>query len=159
MRCFLQAALLLLSLPPLGCDAGGGTPARVRAEPPRHRPRPTHIARAARSTPQAAPRSAGVDAPTIAVLRAGLSSPDYATRLVATDALGCAPAAVALGALERQLGDPEADVRAAAILSLHKQNDRTARALLRSVRDDDQEELSLRVLAAAALINPPPSCR
>jgi HEAT repeat protein len=173
-----RAVFLLAILSSATCDAPGSAGG---AEPPARRSRPTSVARSARSFAPAAlggavveperaagvparvaPSGAAVEPETLAVVRTGLASADYATRLVATDALGCAPATVAIQALERQLADPEEDVRAAAIAALHRQTpqaDRMAQQLLRSVRDDDQEKLSLRVLAAAALINPPPSCR
>jgi HEAT repeat protein len=114
----------------------------------------------ARVAPASAPARArpATDAATVRVLLEGLTSDDYATRLVATEALGCAPAAVALPPLERQLGDPEEDVRAAAVLALKRHGNGPARALLASVRDDTQETASLRVLAAAALISPSNPC-
>ena len=95
---------------------------------------------------------------TLSVLKAGLDDKDYGTRLVATEALGCVSAPEALGWLERQLGDPEEDVRAAAILSLAQRRTQTAQRLLRSVQNDEKEQLALRVLAAAALVSPAMRC-
>jgi HEAT repeat protein len=88
------------------------------------------------------------EATSIAVLRDGLQSRDYATRLFAVEALGHVRAVDVTPALERALGDPEHDVRVAAVEALKQQGSPRARALLRTVRDDKSEALDVRVLAA-----------
>lgn len=93
------------------------------------------------------------------VVKAGLDSSDWMVRLSATSALGCLPGVPALNWLERQLADVEADVRAAAIEALRFRREPRALSLLVSVQDDTKEDLSLRVLAAAALSRPPSPCR
>lgn len=103
-------------------------------------------------------RAAATDPASLAVLHQGLSSPDYATRLVATEALGCAHGPDVMAWLSFQLGDAEPDVRAAAIAALHQRTSPEATAQLRSVRDDETELLFLRVLAAHALVTPSASC-
>jgi HEAT repeat protein len=55
----------------------------------------------------------------------------------------------AVSLVEGALGDPEHDVRLAAIEALRALPSTRATALLRSVRDDDTESLDLRALAAA----------
>jgi HEAT repeat protein len=65
---------------------------------------------------------------------------------------------MALPALERCLSDGEQDVRAAAILALQRQTHARATRLLQAVRDNQDEHLSLRVLAAASLLGPRPVC-
>lgn len=90
---------------------------------------------------------------TVAVLREGLAAGDYAVRLAATEALGEVPDEVALRLLAGQLGDPEEDVRAAAVLALRGRAGSAARKLLEAVRDDKNEVLAVRVLAASALLS------
>lgn len=109
--------------------------------------------------PMRAARRGSLHASSREVLRAGLTSTDYATRLTATEALGYMPGPTSLQLLEHQLGDAEADVRAAAILALGRHRGPRAKALLQSVRDDEQEELALRVLAVRSLASPPTPCR
>ena len=107
-------------------------------------------------------RSAGaraVDEATWAVLEQGLAASDYATRLFAAEALGCVHTERAVKRLGYLLGDPEEDVRMAAVGALHRQPGDASRRYLESVRDDEQERLDVRVLAAAALVSPRPSCR
>src|SRR5262245_29394857 len=77
----------------------------------------------------------------IHVLRSALVSSDYATRLLAVEALGRVHAFDAGLALERALGDPEHDVRAAAIESLRQLGSPRAWEALRTVRDDNREAL------------------
>src|SRR5262249_5417065 len=105
--------------------------------------------------PGGTPPPPSLDDKTVRVLTAGLSAKDYATRLTATEALAALPASVAIPALERQLADPDEHVRAAAVLALRKHHDHVATALLQSVRDDEREQLSLRVIAATALLTSP----
>ena len=93
------------------------------------------------------------------VLGDGLASEDWMTRLTATAALGCISGAEALSWLEHRLADVEEDVRATAIDSLAQREEPRALALLASVQNDTKEELSLRVLAAAALARPINPCR
>jgi HEAT repeat protein len=119
--------------------------------PPQARPAP------AAPTPAPAP---SVDDATFLVLREGVAATDYATRLTATEALGCVPGPDATALLADQLGDPEPDVRAAALLALDRRgSDARALGLLSSVRDDRTEDLDLRVLAAAALATPNHDCK
>lgn len=93
------------------------------------------------------------------VLAQGLASPDYATRILATEALVGVAGGWALSQLQRQLGDPEPDVRAAAIEALHQRLEPRARLLLATVRDDTDESLALRVLASWALVTPANPCQ
>ena len=61
-----------------------------------------------------------------------------------------------LGAfVEKALGDPEPDVRTAAVDALAQVPGPRARALLDSVVNDESEELSIRVVAAGALVRAP----
>ena len=95
------------------------------------------------------------DVVSLGVLEQGVAETrDYHTRWVATDALGFVPGSErVVSLLEARLGDPEEDVRAAAVLSLGRHGARPAAcALLRSVRDDAHELLGVRVLAARALL-------
>jgi HEAT repeat protein len=87
------------------------------------------------------------------VLRRALASQDYATRLLATEALGTIRPVDAASWVEPRLADPEHDVRVAAVDALSKIGTRRALHLLTSVRDDDKEALDVRALAAAALID------
>ena len=93
-----------------------------------------------------------LNASSVAVLKAALADKDYATRLIAVEALGHARTDVVVPWLEHALGDPEHDVRMAAVEALISL--RTARALgvVVSVRDDTSEDLDIRALAAAALL-------
>ena len=88
-----------------------------------------------------------------AVLRQALKSKDYATRLLATQALGGIRTTDVAGWLAHSLADPEHDVRVAAVDALDRIGGRRALGLLRSVRDDTSEALDIRALAASALIN------
>jgi HEAT repeat protein len=132
------------------------TKSSAMASPPRAHSLPVQSRAPYPSRPSQ--QSVLVEPETASVLSLALTSTDYATRLLATEALGCMPASVALGSLERQLGDPEEDVRAAAVLALARHDDARADALLRSVRDDGQEQLSVRVLAASSLLAGPDPC-
>ncbi len=90
------------------------------------------------------------------VLKEALQSRNYATRLTATESLACIPGSLHL--LEKRLADPEEDVRAASLVALAYRKEPHARALLHSVRDDDSEDLGLRVLAVRSL-STPQTCR
>jgi len=74
---------------------------------------------------------------------------------MATEALGQVRFADPAPWLEHSLGDPEHDVRIAAVEALRKQATTPALALLVSVRDDDTEALDIRALAASALLSFP----
>jgi HEAT repeat protein len=56
----------------------------------------------------------------VAVLERALANSDYATRLIAIEAVGDARADAPLGWLEHALGDPEHDVRMAAVEALDR---------------------------------------
>jgi HEAT repeat protein len=88
----------------------------------------------------------------MAVLEQALSSPDYATRLIAVEALGDVKGIDVAPWLEKALGDPEHDVRMSAVDSLARLGTARGRALLQSVRDDVTEDLDVRAFAAAALL-------
>lgn len=93
------------------------------------------------------------------VLDEALRSTDYTIRLLAVETLGCFPAEAALVRLNNEgLADPIVDVRAASVEALWHHNTPLSRALLTSVRDDEQEDLSVRVLAARSLALPTPHC-
>jgi len=155
MKLVLCAAIFL-SGAALGCR-DPAPPARSAAAAPQP------VAPGLPASPAQTPRprrpvGPSIDPDDLSVVERGLASSDYATRLIATEALGCANTAQATGWLAHQLGDPEPDVRAAAIEALHQQASPRARSLLASVRDDSDEQLQLRVLAAYARLTPPPSC-
>jgi HEAT repeat protein len=101
--------------------------------------------------PAVAPR--GDDARSLAVVREALASRDYATRLFAVEALGQVRGVDVVPALERALGDPEHDVRVAAVQSLRRAGSSRACDALRLVRDDKDESLDIRALAASALLS------
>jgi HEAT repeat protein len=88
------------------------------------------------------------------VLRAAVEDSDYATRLMAIEALGFVRWIDVTPWLARALGDPEHDVRVAAVEALRRLGSVAAHRLLRSVVDDDQEQLDVRALAASALVSP-----
>jgi HEAT repeat protein len=90
---------------------------------------------------------------TLGVLREAQASRDYETRLFAVQALGAVHAVDVTRWLEHALGDPEHDVRVAAVESLRRLGTPRAATLLRSVRDDKQEVLQIRALAASALLS------
>lgn len=92
----------------------------------------------------------------LAVLKAALASKDYATRLVAIDAIANARAELLIGGLEHALGDPEHDVRMAAVDALDRIHTTRALTLLTTVRDDDAEDLDIRAAAAGALLRTTP---
>ena len=97
-----------------------------------------------------------IDPASTAVLEKALSSKDYATRLIAVEAVGDSRAEALVGWLEHALGDPEHDVRMAAVESLDRLHSSRAFALLVTVRDDSSEELDIRAVAAAALLRTTP---
>src|SRR6266581_2038332 len=107
MRCcpaFPFFGVVLTALP--GCS---------RAQPADRAPK-----RAARSAePPVRPRS-GLDPTSVAVLEKAIGSADYATRLIAIEAVADAHAEPLLGWLEHALGDPEHDVRMAAVEALDR---------------------------------------
>ena len=96
---------------------------------------------------------------TKAVLVQALVDKDWLVRLTATLTLSRFPRNEALRHLEQRLGDPEPEIRAAAIEQLGVVASPRAVALLRSVQNDESEELSIRTLAAAAMITPANHCR
>jgi HEAT repeat protein len=82
-------------------------------------------------------------------------SRDYATRLIAVEALGTVDRVDTTPWLAHALGDPEHDVRVAAVQALSHLRFPRAERLLRSVRDDVEEALDIRALAASALLGRP----
>ncbi len=108
--------------------------------------------RAARSAePPVRPRS-GLDPTSVAVLEKAIGSADYATRLIAIEAVADAHAEPLLGWLEHALGDPEHDVRMAAVEALDRIHSSRALAVLATVRDDTTEDLDVRAVAAGGLL-------
>jgi HEAT repeat protein len=106
------------------------------------------------TSPRPAPRGAELDPASVAVLKQAIESRDYATRLIAIEAIGDAQAQALLPWLEHALGDPEHDVRMATVEALEKLRSARALALLATVRDDTSEELDVRALAASVFLNP-----
>ena len=99
---------------------------------------------------------ASLDPSSMAVLKQALASRNYATRLVAIDAIANARVELLIGALEHALGDPEHDVRMAAVDALDRIHTSPALSLLITVRDDATEELDIRAVAAGALLRTTP---
>jgi HEAT repeat protein len=100
------------------------------------------------------PSRTALDPASVSVLKEALASKDYATRLIAVEAIGEARADALVSWLEVPLGDPEHDVRMAAVEALDRIHSPAAVALLETVRDDKTEALDVRAAAAAALIFP-----
>lgn len=120
-------------------------------------PAPLAVAPASQTRPHHTPAKRP-EAASLEVISQGLQAADWMIRLSAVEALAALPSRFALPRLERALADAEEDVRATAIRSLQHQGTAHSRTLLRSVRDDATELLSLRVRAAAALTTPSTSC-
>lgn len=97
-------------------------------------------------------RLASLDAASSAVLRQALASKDYATRLIAVEALGRSKVDAVMPWLEHALGDPEHDVRMTAVEALDRMHSTGALTLLATVRDDTSEDLDIRALAASAFL-------
>jgi HEAT repeat protein len=93
-----------------------------------------------------------LDPASVGVLKQAIESKDYATRLIAIEAVGDAHTDALAGWLEHALGDPEHDVRMAAIDALDRMHTPRALGLLLTVRDDTSEELDIRAVAAGALL-------
>ena len=148
------ALVLLLML--AACDRA---PRRSLEGAPPAGPEPTasHAAHAqTRSPGPPGGRIAALDAASAAVLKQALESKDYATRLIAIEAVADAHAEPLLGWLEHALGDPEHDVRMAAVEALDRMHSTRALTLLATVRDDTGEELDVCAVAAGALIRTTP---
>jgi len=96
------------------------------------------------------------DAASLAVLKEALASKDYATRLVAVEALGDAKLDSAVPWVEHALGDTEHDVRMAGVEALDRVHSTHVLVLLATVRDDTTEELDIRAVAAGALLRTTP---
>ncbi len=107
-------------------------------------------------SPGAASPARTFDSASLAVLKEALASKDYATRLVAVEALGEAKLDSAVPWVEHALGDTEHDVRMAGVEALDRVHSPRARALLVTVGDDMTEELDIRAVAAGALIRTTP---
>jgi hypothetical protein len=123
--------------------------------PARAQEQPTVAPGGARST--GGPRvAAALDPVSVGVLKQAIESKDYATRLIAIEAVGDAQAEGLVGWLEQALGDPEHDVRMAAIEALGRIHSARALGLLATVRDDATEELDIRAVAAGVLIRTTP---
>jgi HEAT repeat protein len=99
---------------------------------------------------------AALDPASVAVLERAMASSDYATRLIAIEAIGDGRADALLGWLEHALGDPEHDVRMAAVEALDRIRSPRAMGVLVTVRDDTTEELDIRAVAAGALLRTTP---
>ncbi len=95
-------------------------------------------------------RTSDDDRRSLTVLRQAIQSKDPLTRIIAVQA------ASKITGLESwlayALGDPEHDVRLAAVESLALRLSPRALRLLRSVREDTHEDLDIRALAAALLL-------
>ena len=111
--------------------------------PPPARPRPV--------VPAARPART-LDPASVDVLRQAVTSRNVATRLLAVEALAETDVEAFVVWLEPLLGDPELDVRMAAVAALRRFGSPRARALLASVRDDTDEDLEIRALAAAGVL-------
>ena len=145
MRHWREAALLgLVELAGCTKETAPRTPPTLSEER-----QPSHARPAARSRADLDPRS-------MEVLRLAVASKDYATRLIAIEAIADSGAEVLFPWLEECLGDPEHDVRMAAVDALHRFRSPRATALLASVRDDSSEDLDIRALAASALLSATP---
>jgi HEAT repeat protein len=114
-----------------------------------------HRSDMAADRPSVGVRPRSLDATSIAVLKEALANKDYAVRLVALEALGQTKLDALVPWLEHALGDPEHDVRMTAAEALVKIRSPRALALLATVRDDREESLDIRALAAAALLEVP----
>lgn len=119
-------------------------------------PSPAHTIRTEAASAHGSLRPPAIDPASTAVLEKALSSKDYATRLIAVEAVGDSRSEALVGWLEHALGDPEHDVRMAAVESLDRVHSSRAVALLVTVRDDNREELDIRAVAAAALLRTTP---
>jgi HEAT repeat protein len=86
------------------------------------------------------------------VLERALASSEDATGLIAIEAIGDERADGLLGWLEHPLGDPEHDVRMAAVEALDKMHSPRSMGFLVTVRDDTTEELDVRAVVAGALL-------
>ena len=162
MQAYSRLGLVLATVGGLGCDS---SPVPRPHLPPlreaevRAAPSPVPVRRTGATAPErGATRVTSVEGASWSVLMQGLGANDFATRLFATEALGCIHTAAAVAKLSHQLGDPEEDVRIAAVAALHRQLGAAARRELETVRDDEQESLVVRVLAASALVSPPQPC-
>lgn len=99
-----------------------------------------------------APRPNASESASLEILKKALRSQDYATRLIAVEAAGELKMPQSVEWLAVALGDPEHDVRMAAVMALASQHTHRAGDLLRSVRDDETEQLDIRALASTALL-------
>jgi HEAT repeat protein len=106
------------------------------------------------ASPRPTARGAELDPASVAVLKQAIESKDYATRLIAIEAIGDVRAEALLPWLEHALGDPEHDVRMATVEALEKFHSPRAFALLVTVRDDTTEDLDVRALAASSVLSP-----
>jgi HEAT repeat protein len=150
MRHLRALAFTLSIVPPcLGCSKEGRVEV-VSAPAPAPRRESSETRPAAGPAPSRSP--ARIDAATVDVLKQALESKDYATRLIAIEAIGETRAEMFLPWLERSLGDPEHDVRMATVDALQRFRSTRSLTLLLSVRDDTTEELDIRALAASALL-------
>lgn len=150
-------AIRLLVLADLGCadpapSAANWAPAAPAAVPVHRVDRAITppIGPAGPSVPPRIVRS--IDPVSVAVLKQAIEDKDYATRLIAIEAMGVSRSEVFVAQLERALGDPEHDVRMAAVDALRAIGSARTVTLLRSVRDDTAEELDVRTLAAGAVL-------
>lgn len=143
---------LMLALVFLAASGCGGDAPTVTLSEPASAASPNRAVIARRPAPVRPAPVAARDEASIAVLREALASKDYATRLLAVEALGDVHTEEFLPWLEHALGDPEHDVRMAAVDALAKYRTESAARVLRTVRGDKTEEMDIRALAASALL-------
>lgn len=117
-----------------------------RGQPTAPGDKQVQVSRSSASRPNA-PESTSLE-----ILQKALRSQDYATRLIAVEAAGELKMPQSVEWLAVALGDPEHDVRMAAVMALASQHTHRAGDLLRSVRDDETEQLDIRALASSALL-------
>jgi HEAT repeat protein len=112
------------------------------------------LARGAAPARSQASRPLAVDTASIAVIHEAARSDAFEARLTALEIIGERRLTTLVPDVAFALGDPDHDVRLAAVRALVALEDRDALALLGSVRDDEKESLDIRALAASALVNP-----
>jgi hypothetical protein len=153
MRHFPAIAFVAAVLPSaLSCSKDGRIGVVPAASPSSPGPEPTKV----RPVPAAGRSPGRIDAASVDVLKQAIDSKDYATRLIAIEAIGATRVEMFLPWLERSLGDPEHDVRMATVDALGRFRSTRSLTLLVSVRDDTTEDLDIRALAASALITSTP---
>jgi hypothetical protein len=115
---------------------------------------PHELASAGEPARSPARRPHAIDAASIAVIHEAARSEAFEARLIALEIIGEKRLTTLVPDVAYALGDPDHDVRLAAVRALVTLADREGLALLGSVRDDKKESLDIRALAASALVNP-----